>query len=76
MGVMIQRSQTLQIENLSAEDKQRFEEQASQLNLSPAAYLKYLMSRTSLPANEAARLDRHVREVFGRHGELVRRLAK
>jgi hypothetical protein len=28
------------------------------------------------PGVDPARLDRHVREVFGKHGELIRRLAK
>lgn len=72
---MIQPTEKLEIP-VSAEEKQRFEEQAARLNLAPAAYLKYLMSRTTLPPDEAARLDRHIREVFGKHGELMRRLAK
>jgi len=68
-------SETLQFQ-VSADDKRRFEDEAKRLNLSPAAYFKYLLSRTALPPEEAARLDRHVREVFGKHGELIRRLAK
>jgi hypothetical protein len=35
----------------------------------------YLHSRMSQGQN-LARFDRHVRDVFGKHGELMRRLAK
>lgn len=52
-----------------------FEENAKRLNLTPEAYLGYLMSRAE-PGVDVERLDRHVREVFGKNGELIRRLAK
>ena len=49
--------------------------EASRLNLTLSAYILYLHARL-LPGADAGRLDRHVREVFGKHGELIRRLAK
>jgi hypothetical protein len=55
--------------------KALFEENARQMNLTPEAYLGYLMSRAE-PGVDVARFDRHVREVFGKNGELIRRLAK
>ncbi len=59
-----------------ADLKRQFEAEAARLNLTPAAYLLFLMTRGSLPADEGARLDRHVKEVFGKNGDLMRRLAK
>lgn len=53
----------------------QIEEQAKALNLSVEAYLLYLTQRQQ-PGVDAARLDRHVREVFGKQGDLMRRLAK
>lgn len=55
--------------------RRRLEAEAGRLKLSLSAYILYLYERMA-PGGEAARLDRHVREVFGKHGELVRRLAK
>ena len=55
--------------------REQLETEAAKLNLSLSAYIFYLHSRLT-PGSDAARLDRHVREVFGRHGELMRRLAK
>jgi hypothetical protein len=49
--------------------------EAAKLNLSLSAYILYLHARLS-PGGDSARLDRHVREVFGKHGQLMRRLAK
>jgi len=49
--------------------------EAKRLNLSVSAYVLYLHSRLQ-PGRDASRLDRHVKEVFGKHGELIRRLAK
>lgn len=66
--------QTIQIQ-ASAEIKRRFEEAAKTMHLSAEAYLAYLMDRL-VPGVDAGRLDRHVNEVFGKHGELMRRLAK
>jgi hypothetical protein len=51
------------------------EAEAAKLNLSLSAYILYLHARVS-SGQGAPRLDRHAREVFGRHGELMRRLAK
>lgn len=65
---------SLQIDGIDPIDKQQFEQAAAALNLSPAAYLKYLMSRPY--GEDAARLDRHVREVFGRYGKTMRKLAE
>ena len=55
--------------------RQELEEAAAKLHLSMSAYILYLHKRVS-PNQDASRLDRHVGEVFGRHGELMRRLAK
>ena len=57
------------------ESRRRIEAEAAKLNLSVSAYLLYLRMRKA-PGADAERLDRHVREVFGKHGELMRRLAK
>ena len=57
------------------EFRRQLEAEAAKLNLSLSAYIKYLYARLS-PGCDSARLDRHVREVFGKHGELMRRLAK
>ena len=57
------------------EFRRQLEAEAAKLNLSLSAYIKYLYARLS-PGRDSARLDRHVREVFGKHGELMRRLAK
>ncbi|MCR4315143.1 MAG: hypothetical protein NUW37_02210 [Planctomycetes bacterium] len=50
-------------------------EQAARLNLTLGAYILYLHERLS-PNCDSERLDRHMREVFGKHGDLIRRLAK
>lgn len=55
--------------------RQQLETEAARLNLSLSAYILYLCARNR-PGADAARLDRHVREVFGKHGDLIRRLAK
>jgi hypothetical protein len=60
---------------LSSALRAKLESEAAKLNLSLSAYIMYLQERLS-PACDSARLDRHVREVFGKHGELMRRLAK
>ena len=57
------------------EFRQQLEAEAAKLNLSLSAYFFYLYARLT-PGRDAARLDRHVREVFGKHGELMRRLAQ
>ena len=55
--------------------RQQLEGEAAKLNMSLSAYILYLHARL-LSGRDPARLDRQVREVFGRHGELMRRLAK
>jgi hypothetical protein len=55
--------------------RRQLEAEASRLNLSLAAYILYLHARLT-PGRDTERLDRHVGEVFGKHGELIRRLAK
>jgi hypothetical protein len=55
--------------------RRELESSAAKLNLSVSAYILYLHSRTRQGDN-TARLDRHVKEVFGKHGDLIRRLAK
>ena len=57
------------------EFRRQMETEAAKLNLSLSAYILYLHRRT-VPGQDAARLDRQVHEVFGRHGDLMRRLAK
>jgi hypothetical protein len=57
------------------EFRQQMEAEATKLNLSLSAYILYLHTRT-IPGQDTARLDCHVHEVFGRHGDLMRRLAK
>jgi hypothetical protein len=67
-------SETIQFQ-ATPELRRQIEDEAQKLNLSISAYILYLHARLR-PGVDAARLDRHVREVFGQHGELIRRLAK
>ena len=60
---------------VTPEFRRQLESEAARLNLSFSAYVLYLHARLS-PNHDAERLDRHVNEVFGRHGDLIRRLAK
>jgi hypothetical protein len=55
--------------------RKQLESEAAKLHLTLSAYILYLHARLA-PGEDAARLDRHVSEVFGKHGELMRRLAK
>lgn len=55
--------------------RKTLEEAAAKLNLSFSAYLLYLHARVQ-PGVDSARVDRHVRDVFGKHGDLMRRLSK
>jgi hypothetical protein len=57
------------------EFRQTLEAEAAKLKLSLSAYILYMHARLS-PGIDTAGLDRHVREVFGKHGDLIRRLAK
>lgn len=61
--------------DVTPELRQQLETDAAKLNLSVSAYVVYLYARRH-PGRDAARLDRHVQQVFGKHGELMRRLAK
>jgi len=67
-------SETIQFQ-ATPEFRRQLEDEASRLKLSLSAYILYLHTRMT-PGGDAARLDRHVRAVFGKHGELMRRLAK
>jgi len=67
-------TETIQIQ-ATPEFRQQLEAEAAKLNLSLSAYILYIHTRL-LPGSDTPRLDRHVREVFGKHGELIRRLAK
>lgn len=67
-------SETIQLQT-TPQFRAQLEAEAAQLNLSLSAYILYLHDRLR-PDADAARLDRHVREVFGKHGELIRRLAR
>jgi hypothetical protein len=55
--------------------RRTLESEAANLNLSMGIYVQYLRARRA-PGCDSARIDRHVREVCGKHGELIRRLAK
>lgn len=68
------RLETIQFD-ATPEFRRRVELEAARLNLSLAAYFAYLEERARLGA-EAGRFDRHVDGVFGKHGDLMRRLAK
>jgi hypothetical protein len=67
-------SETIQIQ-ATPQLRQQLESEARRLNLSVSAYVLYLHTRLAAGV-ESERLDRHVSEVFGKHGELMRRLAK
>lgn len=67
-------TETIQFQ-ATPELRKQLESEAARLNLSLPAYILYLHARLS-PGRDSTRLDRHVREVFGKHGELMRRLAK
>jgi hypothetical protein len=67
-------TETIQFQ-ATPEFRQQIEREAARLNLSLSAYILYLHARTA-PGQDTDRLDRHVREVFGKHGDLIRRLAK
>ena len=67
-------SETIQFQ-ATPELRRQLDAEAAKLNLSLPAYILYLHSRMT-PGQDAERLDRHVREVFGKHGQPMRRLAK
>jgi hypothetical protein len=67
-------TETIQFQ-ATPEMRQQVEAEAARLKLSLSAYFLYL-HRRAIPGRDPARLDRLVREVFGKHGELMRRLAK
>jgi len=67
-------SETIQIQ-ATPELRQQLQTEADRLKLSLSAYILYLHSRMA-PGTDSARLDRHVREIFGKYGELMRRLAR
>jgi hypothetical protein len=67
-------TETIQFQ-VTPELHRQLESEARQLNLSLSAYILYLHERLQ-PGSNTARFDRHVREVFGKHGDLMRRLAK
>lgn len=67
-------SETVQFE-ATPEFRRQLTEEAERLNLSLSAYVLYLHARLSAD-QDPARLDRHVREVFAKHGDLMRRLAR
>ncbi|MGA2440278.1 MAG: hypothetical protein ABSH08_04935 [Tepidisphaeraceae bacterium] len=67
-------SETVQFQ-ATPEFRQQLEAEAAKLNLTLSAYILYLHSRMAQGQN-LARFDRHVRDVFGKHGDLMRRLAK
>jgi len=67
-------TETIQFQ-ATPEFRKQLESEAARLNLSLPAYILYLHARMA-PGSDASRLDRQVREVFGKHGELIRRLAQ
>lgn len=60
---------------VTPELRRQLEVQAKKLNLTLSAYILYLHSRMAQGHN-LARFDRQIRDVFGKHGDLMRRLAK
>lgn len=66
--------QTIQFQ-ATAEFRRELEAEAARLNLSVSAYILYLHSRLAV-GRDPQRLDGHVKEVFGQHGDLMRRLAQ
>jgi hypothetical protein len=54
--------------------RRQLEGGAAKLKLSLSAYILYLHSRLRQGQN-LDRFDRHIEEVFGKHGDLMRRLA-
>jgi hypothetical protein len=73
-NVFMSASETIQFQ-ATPEMRQQLEAEAARLNLSLSAYILYLHERAAA-GQDAGRLDRHVAEVFGKHGDLMRRLAK
>jgi len=67
-------TETIQFQ-ATPEFRRQLDAEAARLNLSLPAYILYLHARLS-QGRDSARLDRHVRDVFGKHGELMRRLAQ
>jgi hypothetical protein len=67
-------SETIQFQ-ATPEFRRQVEAEAARLHLSLPAYFLYLHTRL-VQGRDPSRLDRHVQEVFGKHGELIRRLAK
>jgi hypothetical protein len=67
-------SETIQFQ-ATPQLRRQLEAEASRLKLSMSAYILYLHERAA-GGRDVVRFDRHVREVFGKHGELMRRLAK
>ena len=66
---------TLTIAGIPPELASRFEQEAARLNLTPAAFLLYLLERANA-GPDAERLERHVEEVFGQRGKVMRKLAE
>jgi hypothetical protein len=62
----VSRSETIQFQATPGL-RRELESSAAKLNLSLSAYILYLHSRIHQGYN-TARLDRHVKEVFGKHG--------
>lgn len=60
---------------MSGDVVRQIEEGAKALNLTVEAFILYLLRRQSL-GSDSARFERHVEQVFGKHGDLMRRLAK
>lgn len=67
-------TETVQFQ-INLETKKAIEDAAARLNLTPSAYLTYLVERVK-PGVDAQRLDRMVNEVFGKFGPAMRALAK
>jgi hypothetical protein len=72
--LIVPATETIQFQ-ATPEFRRQLESEAARLKLSLPAYILYLHERM-VPGTDASRLDRHVREVFGKHGELIRRLAQ
>lgn len=67
-------TETIQFQK-TPEFRRSLEAEAAKFNLSLSAYIVYMHARLS-PNTDSGRLDRQVREVFGKLGELIRRLSR
>jgi hypothetical protein len=68
-------AQSSNLPPMSGDVVRQLEEGAKNLNLTVEAFVLFLLRRQAA-GSDAARFERHVEQVFGKHGDLMRRLAK